>query len=204
VSPRGVAIPEVREQLFQAAERVLFRDGPDGLTSRAITDEAGVARGLLYNHFTDLDEFLAELIFDRARAAAEEAAELPSLAGTGSVEDNLTEAALRLLRSNAFAIAGIVHSRPSLVTRLRQVGGSETFSSLDDVERAFAAYLEAEKRLGRIEPRTDAETLALTLVGTVHHIFMTKGAKVAGLRKRVRQIVSSLMGSETSTDTPPG
>jgi hypothetical protein len=109
-----------------------------------------------------------------------------------------------LLRSNAFAIAGIVHSRPSLMTRLHQVRGSERFASLDDVERAFAAYLDAERKLGRIEAKTNPETLALTLVGTVHHIFMTRGANVAGLRKRVREIVTSLIGIETSTGTMPG
>jgi AcrR family transcriptional regulator len=202
VSPRGVAIPEVKEQLFQAAERVLHRDGPDGLTSRAITDEAGVAKGLIYNHFTDLDQFLAELILDRARAATEEAATLPSSTGTGTVSGNLTDAALSLLRSDAFAIAGIVHSRPSLIMRLREASADQTFSALDDVERAFAAYLEGEKNLGRVTAETDTETLALTLVGTVHHIFMTKGTNVPGLRNRVRRIVTSLIRNEASTDPP--
>src|SRR5580700_4660424 len=55
---RGVAIPEVREQLFAAADRVLARDGPAGLTTRAVTAEAGVANGVMHRHFRDLDEFL--------------------------------------------------------------------------------------------------------------------------------------------------
>jgi AcrR family transcriptional regulator len=46
--PTGVAIRDVREQLFDAAERVLLRDGPAALTSRAVTDEAGVAKGVLH------------------------------------------------------------------------------------------------------------------------------------------------------------
>ena len=54
---RGVAIPEVREQLFAAADRVLTRTGPAGLTTRAITAEAGVANGVLHRHFRDLDSF---------------------------------------------------------------------------------------------------------------------------------------------------
>src|SRR5262252_2682905 len=41
--PRGVGIPEVREQLFAATDRVLARAGPSGLTTRAITAEAGAA-----------------------------------------------------------------------------------------------------------------------------------------------------------------
>ena len=63
--PTGVAIRDVRQQLFDAAERVLLRDGPSALTSRAVTTEAGCAKGVLHRHFVDFDEFLVELIRDR-------------------------------------------------------------------------------------------------------------------------------------------
>ncbi|MER7370837.1 TetR family transcriptional regulator, partial [Nonomuraea wenchangensis] len=49
--PTGVALRDVRQQLFDAAERVLLRAGATGLTSRAVTDEAGVAKGVLHRHF---------------------------------------------------------------------------------------------------------------------------------------------------------
>ena len=62
MSPRGVAIPKVNEQLFDAADRVLAREGPTGLTSRAVTEEAGCAKGILHNHFTDFDSFLVEFV----------------------------------------------------------------------------------------------------------------------------------------------
>jgi AcrR family transcriptional regulator len=193
VSPRGVAIPEVREQLFQAAERVLFRDGPDGLTSRAITDEAGVAKGLLYKHFTDLDEFVAELIVDRTRAAVDEAARLPTSAGTGDPRGNLTDAALSLLGTKAFAIAGLVMSRPSLMTRLHEGGAGHPFHALEAIERSFAAYLESEKEFGRIAADADTAALALAIVGTVHHLFMTRRSNGPTQRDRVRRIVDALV-----------
>jgi hypothetical protein len=41
--PTGVALRDPREQLFDAAERVLLRDGPSALTSRAVTTEAAEA-----------------------------------------------------------------------------------------------------------------------------------------------------------------
>jgi AcrR family transcriptional regulator len=202
VSPRGVAIPEVNEQLFQAAERVLLRDGPDGLTSRAVTDEAGVAKGLLYKHFTDLDQFVAELVLDRARTAAKEAAALPRLAGTGSVSDNLVDAALALLQSDALTIAGVVMAKHSLMTRLHEAAGGGPFSALDEVERGFTVYLQAEKKLGRITADADTETLALTLVATIHHIFFMNRANAAGLRRLVERIVAFLVGSNTPTVPP--
>lgn len=199
MSPRGIAIPEVKEQLFQAAERVLSRDGADGLTSRAITREAGVAKGLLYNHFTDLDEFLAALIIDRAHRAAQDAARLPSLAGTGTVTGNLTDAAMSALRSDAFAIAGLVLSRPSLMGRIQEVAAGGAPSALDDIERAFAAYLDAEQDLGRIAADADTQTLALMLIGTVHHLFLTNRTGAPDLPGRVQRIVDTLVA-----DARPG
>jgi AcrR family transcriptional regulator len=183
----------VREQLFQAAERILSGHGPDGLTSRAITDEAGVAKGLLFNHFSDLDQFLAELVLDRSHTAASLAAELPPRAGTGSVKDNLVDTAVSLLRSHAFAVAGIIHARPTLMSRLHQVSSGRPYAVLSEVEKSFAAYLAAEKTLGRIPAVTDSDTLAFILVGTVHHIFMTNMAESSGLRRRLQKIVSSLV-----------
>ena len=56
--PTGVAIRDVRQQLFAAAERVLLRDGPSGLTSRAVTAEAGCAKGVLHRHFADFPLFV--------------------------------------------------------------------------------------------------------------------------------------------------
>ncbi|MBO0775140.1 MAG: helix-turn-helix transcriptional regulator, partial [Actinobacteria bacterium] len=90
--PRGVAMQGAREQLFDAAERVLARAGPAGLTSRAVTDEAGVAKGLIYRYFADLDEFLAELTAARLRSAVASLSGLPDRAGSGTVTDNLSEA----------------------------------------------------------------------------------------------------------------
>jgi AcrR family transcriptional regulator len=183
----------VREQLFQAAERILSRHGPDGLTSRAITDEAGVAKGLLFNHFSDLDHFLAELVLDRSLSAASQAAALPPRAGTGTVQANLVDTAVALLRSHAFAVAGIIHARPTLMTSLHHVSSGRPYAVLSDVENSIAAYLAGEQKLGRIPAATDPYTLAFILVGTIHHIFMTNTAESSGLRPRLQKIVSSLL-----------
>src|ERR1700739_81515 len=88
----GVAIRDPREQLFDAAERVLLRDGPSGLTSRAVTDEADVAKGVLHRYFADFDDFLAALVLDRAARQEAECAILLGSVGTGSVAGNLTAA----------------------------------------------------------------------------------------------------------------
>ena len=190
MSPRGRAIPGVREQLFQAADRLLVRAGPTALTTRAITSEAGVANGVLHRHFRDLDTFLAELAADRLRAIADTAAALPARAGQGTVIGNLTDATLALFGSSALALVNLVASRPALGTALEHI--TTVGSGLGDVEKHFTAYLEAEKKLGRIAADADTQTIAFTLLGSVHHLMVTNPAGLPDLPQRVRRIVEAL------------
>src|ERR1700733_12094472 len=112
--PTGVAIRDPRGQLFDAAERVLLRDGPGGLTSRAVTAEAGVAKGVLHRHFSDFDTFLAELALDRVARTGAQAAALHARAGSGTVAGNLSAALLDLLSPVALALIRLVIARDEL------------------------------------------------------------------------------------------
>jgi len=193
--PRGVAIPELPEQLFQAVERVLDREGPSGLSGRAITREAGVATGLLYNHFTDLDELLAMFIHDRARAFVADVEALSSRTGAGTVVGNLTEAAAAMAPGFT-VIFNLVMSRPTLARRLQAVVGHEV--SLHALEVAFATYLEAEKQKGRVAAGADAPALSIALVGAVHHLLMT------GRLGMMERVVTALAGSLGVEHERPG
>jgi AcrR family transcriptional regulator len=193
MSPRGVAIPELREQLFAAADRVLDRDGSDGLTSRAITEEAGVAKGVLHNHFHDLDGFLAEYAVDRIRGIASSAEQLGELAGQQTVTANLVDALMTLIGPAARAVISLVLSRPSLVGPIDDALSSGS-APLDVIEAAIAGYLEAEKKLGRLRANVDTKTLALTLVGSVHHLLLTRPGQPLD-RSAVERIVAALVDS---------
>lgn len=188
MSPRGVAVPELRQQLFAAAERVLLREGPGGLSGRAITREAGVATGLLYNHFHDLDSFLIAYLLDRSRIAADGVTALLARAGQGTVTGNLTDAAL-VFGSTVPLLAGLVRSRPELAARLH-----DTSPSLEKVEGAITDYLEAEKALGRVATEADVSMLALALVSTVHRMVTDEAHAPANLPAQVRRVVVALIG----------
>ncbi|MBD0669643.1 TetR/AcrR family transcriptional regulator [Streptomyces sp. CBMA156] len=192
MSPRGVAIPDVRERLFAAAERVLAREGSAGLTNRAVTEEADCAKGLLYNHFADLDDFVAQLVLDRFEEIAAEVRGLPGRAGRGDVRENLTGAALALLGTNGPAVAAAALSRHQVAERVRRAweGGAPGPGA---VEEAMARYLEAEQRLGRVPAEADAAMLALAVTGTVHHLRM-HGSVLEGENDRlVRRLVTALV-----------
>ncbi|MEV4582618.1 TetR family transcriptional regulator [Nonomuraea jabiensis] len=169
--PTGVALRDVRQQLFDAAERVLLRDGANGLTSRAVTTEAGVAKGVLHRHFEDFDAFLAELVRDRIARLEGQADALRGSAGTGDVAGNLTGALIDLFDSVAVAIVGLVIFRDELRARLRQARPAPGVPVLTDAAAMIAAYLNEECELGRIAADADVDALALSLIGAGHMLF---------------------------------
>ena len=168
--PTGVAIRDAREQLFGAAERVLLRDGPNGLTSRAVTTEAGVAKGVLHRHFTDFDTFLAELVLDRIARMESQARALREAAGTGTVAGNLSRALTDLFGSVAVAIVALIISRDNLRARLRR-GRPRGVPLLTEAAAMIASYLATEQELGRIAADADVDMIAPMLIGTGHLVF---------------------------------
>ncbi|MFI7611394.1 TetR/AcrR family transcriptional regulator [Nonomuraea terrae] len=190
--PTGVALRDVREQLFAAAERVLLRDGPSALTSRAVTAEAGVAKGVLHKHFADFDSFLAELVRERAARIAHLEAALRDSAGTGSVAGHLADALTDLFGPVELSIVGLLTFRDGLRARLRQTWPTG-IPVLTEAAAAFASYLAAERDRGRLVPGADVDTLALTLVGTGHLLFSGRDGTPPEAAA-VRGYVSSVLG----------
>jgi len=191
--PTGVHIRDVRDQLFDAAERVLLRDGPNGLTSRAVTTEASCAKGVLYRHFADFDAFLADLVLDRRSRMETQAAALRATAGTGTITGNLADALTVLFSSVAVAMVALVTFRFELRVRLRRAW-PRGVPLLTEAVVMVADYLNAERDLGRIRADADVDTLAPALIGAAHLLFADrKGAppEPAAVRKMVATVVAS-------------
>jgi AcrR family transcriptional regulator len=192
--PTGVALRDVRRQLFDAAERVLLRDGVNALTSRAVTTEAGVAKGVLHRHFTDFDDFLVELVEDRIALLAGRGDDLRAAAGTGTVVTNLAEALTAVFSSVALGIVALIIARDGLRARLRRTRPTG-IPLLTEAAAFLAAYLAAEQALGRLSPAADVDTLALTLIGTVHLVFAGREGIPPDLGDVERMVTSVLGGA---------
>ena len=169
--PTGVHLRDARQSLFDAAERVLLRAGPNGLTSRAVTDEAGFAKGVLHRHFTDFDAFLTELVLDRAAQLEVQAGALREAAGTGTVAGNLAAALTTLFGPVPVAIVPLITFRDELRARLRQARPGGGIAILAQVTTAVGAYLTEERERGRIAADADIHSLTLSLVGGGHLMF---------------------------------
>jgi AcrR family transcriptional regulator len=189
-----VAIRDPRRQLFDAAERVLLRDGPGGLTSRAVTDEAGVAKGVLHRHFADFDAFLVDLTLERAARITAQAADLRAAAGVGTVAGNLAAVLPELLSPDHLALIRLVIARDELRRRLRAATGSR-IALLTESTALVDGYLPAELELGRITADADVATLAATLVGAAHLLFADPDGAVpdaAAVQRTVTTVLAAV------------
>jgi AcrR family transcriptional regulator len=191
--PTGVAIRDVRQQLFDAAERVLLRDGPSALTSRAVTTEAGCAKGVLHRHFDDFDAFLAEFVLDRVERMDPQAAVLRESAGAGTVAENLTGALQALFGSVAVAIVPLITFRDELRARLRDTWPAGV-PVLTEAVFVISGYLAAERELGRIATESDVDTLAATLIGSAHLLYADRATARPGT-EAVHKVVATLVAS---------
>jgi len=196
--PTGTALRDVRGQLFGAAERVLLRDGPSALTSRAVTVEAGCAKGVLHRHFEDFDAFLAEFVMDRVERLDPQAAALYQSVGRGAVADNLADALTALFDSVAVAIVPLVTFRDELRARLRNTWPAGV-PVLTDGAIMVAEYLAAEQELGRIPAGADVDTLAAMVIGAGHLSYADRtGPRPSG--DAVRTVVATVLGGSSSAE----
>ncbi|RDI34781.1 TetR/AcrR family transcriptional regulator [Lentzea flaviverrucosa] len=189
--PTGVALRDPRQQLFDAAGRVLVRDGASELTSRAVTTEAGVAKGVLHRYFADFDAFLTELVLDRIAQVEVQAAALRDVAGTGTVAGNLTSALITGFDPVGVAVVVLVIARDELRTRLR-AAGTARFPLVGEVTAMVAGYLTAERDLGRIAADADVDVLAPTVIGAAHLQF-TEHEDDPAKSEAVRKVVTAVL-----------
>ncbi|WP_330231219.1 TetR family transcriptional regulator [Nocardia sp. NBC_00508] len=193
--PTGIQLRDAREQLFDAAECVLLRDGANALTSRAITMEAGCAKGVLHRHFEDFDAFLAEFVLDRIRRIEHQAAALREAAGTGAVADNVTSALADVFGSVAGAIVPLITFRDELRARLRRAG-LVGLPVVTEAAAMIASYLTAERDLGRVAAEADIDTLAPTLIGAGHLLYADRkgtAPEAAAVRKMVAAVLADVL-----------
>jgi AcrR family transcriptional regulator len=149
---------------------VLTRGGVAALTSRAVTDEAGVAKGVLHRHFADFDAFLVDLVLDRIAQRGTLRLDPRDAAGTGTVAGNLTDAMFELFEPVMSAIVVLTIARDELRNRLR-AAGTARFPVAGEAVAAVAGYLAAERDRGRVAADADVQVLAPTLIGAVQLLF---------------------------------
>lgn len=177
MSPRKASVlrggeQSLRDHLIAAAESLMARRGTAGLTVRDIAREARVADGVLYNHFTDKEDLLAQALRAHVRSVERSLGELPAKAGVGDVEDNLRVYIVHGLALHAAiipAFAGLF-SQPGVLTRFAAL--PDPTAGGQGLRTYLADYLRAERDLGRLAPHTDPDMTAKMIIGACHEVVL--------------------------------
>jgi AcrR family transcriptional regulator len=160
-------VSNLRQRILDAAESLLVREGPQRLTTRAISKAAGCSDTALYRHFDGLDNLLLELFKEKLPSFAA-LSQLALRVGEGELEENLVEvmlAGLGFLRGAMpiwLALATDPALRKQYFRRLSDEGRGP-HRAIDGI----AAYLRAEQRLGRVRAEVDPGAVAQAFLSSL-------------------------------------
>ena len=173
MAPRKAAVlrddsRSLREHLIATAERMIAATGTAGLTVRAIARAAGVADGVLYNHFADKEELLAAALRAHVNTVQAGMDPLPE-PGSGDVAANLRaylDHGLALHRAILPAFTGLL-GQPAVLARFANGDQGGDWRDL------LADYLRAERDLGRIAATADVDAAVALVAGVCHEAVLS-------------------------------
>lgn len=155
-------VDEAREQILDAAERVILRYGIAKTTMDDIGKEAGVSRPTVYRYFGDRDALLGALIERRSRMLFERARTY--ITGFDGFADQLVEGLIYLVdHGQSDPIVRILVSPEHMELTTPIVGGSNLATDLTHEMWApiIAAAAERGEIRGDLDVAAVAEWLAL-------------------------------------------
>lgn len=141
-----------RQRLIDATIAVAERDGVDGLTTRAITAEAGVSPGMFYGHFASKESLLAAVVEDRVdQLTTLVAAEIDLGAPLGDVVREVLTELIEVADLRALAAFRATASTEEARVTQRRINRR--------IVEAFAPIIETTIDAGLVRPDVDAEAV---------------------------------------------
>lgn len=141
-----------RQRLIDATIAVAERDGIEGLTTRAITAEAGVSPGMFYGHFASKESLLAAVVEDR----------VDQLTTLFEAEIDLGAPLASVVREVLRELIEVADLR-ALATFRATASTEEARATQRGINRriveAFAPIIETTIEAGLVRPDVDAEAV---------------------------------------------
>ena len=164
-----------RQQILDAAQRLIETGGFTRLTTREIAREAGCAEGTIFKHFKRKEDLCLAVALENAPKFRDSISR--KRAGRASVIENLQEITLEVLRfcDKLIPLAAALFADAKLLARQRQVL-RESGRGPKDAFDLIAAYISEEQHLGRINGEAAPLMVAALLLGPCfHRVFIRQG-----------------------------
>lgn len=156
-----------RDRILDAAAQVMRSRGLGRATTKEIAKAAGYSEATLYKHFRDKTDLFVAVLDERVPSNLRSLlAGLDERAGAGTVSGTLEEVARAAIAfyTETFPMAASVFAEPQLLTAHR-AALRERGAGPQTVRDALAAYLAAERNLGRVRADADPRAAAALLLG---------------------------------------
>ncbi len=159
MSPRNT-----RQQILDAAQRLIESGGFTRLTTREIAEQAGCAEGTIFKHFKRKEDLCLAVVLENSPKFKEALAQ--KRAGKGSVRKNLEGIAFAAIQfsDKLIPLASALFADAKLLARHRQVL-NETGRGPKDAFDLIAAYVSDEQKLGRIHREAVPLAVSALLLG---------------------------------------
>jgi AcrR family transcriptional regulator len=185
--------PSRRAEIVAAAERLVRERGASAVTTRAIAQSVPCSEGAIYVHFEDRVDLLLAVLEESLPEMLAPLRGLKGRVGLETPEENLI-----------FAVEGLRRFQEKVVVMLCSLAGEPELRARFQESlqgrgprrgvATIADYIEAEKALGRIASRVDADVAGQMLMASV--FFQVFCASVLGekLPGDARALVRSAIG----------
>ena len=157
---------ETRERIVDAAAEVMETLGLARATTKQIASTAGYSEATLYKHFDSKIELFLTVLDERLPGLVGLLTRLPNDAGQGVVAERLEEVATQATRfyERVFPMVASMFAEPAVLARYRE-SLTDVGAGPHQANETLAAYLRAERELGRIDASVDPEAGAAMLLG---------------------------------------
>jgi len=187
-------LPGRREQILEAALRLIGRSGRQAVTHRAVAEEAGVPLGSTTYYFDSRDDLLAQALEHVARSEAERYAELATELRKAKTPRALADMLLAELASEAEdRTTHIAEYELWLEAAHRPELREAATAWCDAVQLAIAGALE---KLGSNDPDADASLVVAAMDGLGERALGRKedlGETTAEFRPQLRRLIERLV-----------
>jgi AcrR family transcriptional regulator len=164
-----------RQQILDAAERLIKEGGFTRLTTSAVAHEAGCAEGTIFRYFKRKEDLCLAVVLENAPKFKHTIA--GKRAGKGSVRNNLENIALAAIRfsDDLIPLGASLFADAKLLGRYRQAW-SESERGPKEAFDLIAAYISKEQQLGRIKRKVEPLLVSALLLGSCfHRAFIRQG-----------------------------
>ena len=157
-----------RQQILDAAERLINEGGFTRLTTSEVAHEARCAEGTIFRYFKRKEDLCLAVVLENAPKFKDTIS--GKRAGKGSVRKNLEDIALAAIRfsDDLIPLGASLFADTKLLARYRQAW-SKSEGGPKEAFHLIAAYISEEQQLGRIKRKVAPLLVSALLLGPCFH-----------------------------------